>query len=155
TSENTWYEYYSTPIKGVGIEKFSGPEQTESYSFPFSLGVGGIIGDTMAAGNIISANAMLLLSLTSMVMVDARMKLLSQRATLADDPRFFAFFIFGDDSLEFGFGADYKFPESSGDIIKIYAEVQLGFFFNNPPAWYINFVTRENPISAKLLKDIF
>ena len=155
TSENTWYEYYSTPIKGVGIEKFSGPEQTESYSFPFSLGVGGIIGDTMAAGNIISANAMLLLSLPSMVMVDARMKLLSKRATFTDDPPFFAFFIFGDDSLEFGFGADYKFPESSGDIIKIYAEVQLGFFFNNPPAWYINFGTRENPISAKLLKDIF
>ncbi len=32
-------------------------------SFPFSLGVGAILGDTMAAGTIISANAMLLLSL--------------------------------------------------------------------------------------------
>lgn len=155
TSENTWYEYYTAPQKGVDVEKFSGPDETEGYNMPFSLGVGAIIGDTMAAGSIISANAMLLLSLPSMVMVDARMKLLSKRATFADDPPFFAFFIFGDDSLEFGFGADYKFPESSGDILKIYAEIQAGFFFNNPPAWYINFGTRETPISAKLLKDIF
>ncbi|MGJ1503228.1 hypothetical protein [Sphingobacterium multivorum] len=155
TSDNTWYEYYTAPTKGVGVEKFSRPDQTEHYSFPFSLGVGAIIGDTMAAGNIISANAMLLLSLPSMVMVEARMKLLSKRVSFADDPPFFAFFIFGDNSLEFGFGADYKFPENSGDIIKIYAEIQAGFFFNNPSAWYINFGTQQAPISAKLLKDIF
>ena len=155
TSDNTWYEYYTAPTKGVGVEKFSRPDQTEHYSFPFSLGVGAIIGDTMAAGNIISANAMLLLSLPSMVMVEARMKLLSKRVSFADDPPFFAFFIFGDNSLEFGFGADYKFPESSGDIIKIYAEIQAGFFFSNPSAWYINFGTQQAPISAKLLKDIF
>lgn len=155
TSANTWYEYYKAPVKGVNVNKFSRPDQTEHYSFPFSLGVGAILGDTMAAGNIISANAMLLLSLPSMVMVDARMKLLSQRVSFADDPPFFAFFIFGDNSIEFGFGADYKFPESSGDILKIYAEIQAGFFFNNASAWYINFGTRQNPIAAKLFKDIF
>lgn len=155
TSDNTWYEYYTAPQKGVGVEKFSRPDQTEHYSFPFSMGAGAIIGDTMAAGNIISANAMLLLSLPSMVMVEARMKLLSKRVSFADDPPFFAFFIFGDNSLEFGFGADYKFPENTGDIIKIYAEIQAGFFFNNPSAWYINFGTQQAPISAKLLKDIF
>lgn len=155
TSDNTWYEYYTAPTKGVGVEKFSRPDQTEQYSFPFSLGVGAIIGDTMAAGNIISANAMLLLSLPSMVMVEARMKLLSKRVSFADDPPFFAFFIFGDNSLEFGFGADYKFPEDSGDILKIYAEIQAGFFFNNPSAWYINLGTQQAPISASLLKNIF
>ncbi|WP_261512704.1 hypothetical protein [Chryseobacterium paludis] len=155
TSENTWYEYYTAPARGVGVKKFSRPDQTEQYSFPFSLGVGALLGDTMANGNIISANAMLLLSLPSMVMVDARMKLLSSRVTYQDDPPFFAFFIFGDNSLEFGFGADYKFPEESGDIIKLYAEIQAGFFFNNPSAWYINFGTKQNPIQAKLLKDLF
>lgn len=156
TSQNTWYEYYTAPPeRGVGVEKFSRPDQTEHYSFPFSLGVGALLGDTMANGNIISANAMLLLSLPSMVMVDARMKLLAKRVTYQDDPPFFAFFIFGDNSLEFGFGADYKFPESSGDIIKLYAEIQAGFFFNNPSAWYINFGTKQKPIQAKLLKDLF
>jgi hypothetical protein len=155
TSENTWYEYYTAPERGVGVKKFSRPDQTEEYSFPFSLGVGALLGDTMANGNIISANAMLLLSLPSMVMVDARMKLLSSRVTYQDDPPFFAFFIFGDNSLEFGFGADYKFPEKTGDIIKLYAEIQAGFFFNNPSAWYINFGTKQNPIQAKLLKDLF
>ena len=155
TSENTWYEYYKTPVKGVNVKKFSRPDKTEHYDFPFSLGVGAILGDTMAAGNIMSANAMLLLSLPSMVMVDARMKILSKRVSFADDPPFFAFFIFGDNSLEFGFGADYKFPENTGDIIKTYAEIQLGFFFDNPSAWYLNIGTQETPISASLLKDLF
>lgn len=155
TSQNTWYEYYTAPERGVGVDKFSGPDKTEKYNFPFSLGVGALLGDTMANGNIISANAMLLLSLPSMVMVDARMKLLAKRVSFQDDPPFFAFFIFGDSSLEFGFGADYKFPESSGDIIKLYAEIQAGFFFNNPSAWYINFGTQQKPIQAKLLKDLF
>ncbi len=155
TSQNTWYQYYTAPQRGVNVRKFSRPDQTENYGFPFSLGVGAILGDTMAAGTIISANAMLLLSLPSMIMVDARMKLLSSRVSFADDPPFFAFFIFGDNSLEFGFGADYKFPESSGDIIKLYAEIQAGFFFNNPSAWYINFGTQQQPITAKLLKEIF
>ncbi len=155
TSQNTWYEYYTAPQRGVNVKKFSRPDQTEEYNFPFSLGVGALLGDTMANGNIISANAMLLLSLPSMIMVDARMKLLASRVKFTDDPPFFAFFIFGDNSLEFGFGADYRFPESSGDIIKLYAEIQAGFFFNNPSAWYINFGTKQKPIQAKLLKDLF
>ncbi len=155
TSQNTWYQYYTAPERGVNVKKFSRPDQTEEYNFPFSLGVGALLGDTMANGNIISANAMLLLSLPSMVMVDARMKLLASRVNFTDDPPFFAFFIFGDNSLEFGFGADYKFPDNSGDIIKLYAEIQAGFFFNNPSAWYINFGTRQKPIQAKLLKDLF
>ena len=155
TSQNTWYQYYTAPQRGVNVRKFSRPDKTAHYNFPFSLGVGAIIGDTAALGTIISANAMLLLSLPSMVMVDARMKLLSERVTFVDDPPFFAFFIFGDHSLEFGFGADYKFPESSGDIIKLYAEIQAGFFFNSQSAWYINFGTKQAPITAKLLKDIF
>ncbi|KFC19675.1 hypothetical protein [Chryseobacterium sp. FH1] len=151
---NSWYEYYTAPQRGVNVHKFSRPDQTENYGFPFSLGVGAILGDTMAAGNIISANAMLLLSLPSMIMVDARMKLLDQRVSFSDDPPFFAFFIFGDNSLEFGFGADYKFPDS-GAIIKLYAEIQAGFFFNNPSNWYINFGTEQKPITAKLLMEIF
>ena len=155
TSDNTWYEYYKTPVRGVNVDKFSGPEKTKDYSNPISLGVGAILGDTMAMGNILSANAMLLLSLPSMVMVDARMKLLSKRVSFADDPPFFAFFIIGDNSMEFGFGADYKFPESSGDIIKLYAEIQAGFFFNNPSAWYINIGTEQVPISASLLRNLF
>jgi hypothetical protein len=152
---NTWYQYYTAPERGVNVRKFSRPDQTEDYGFPFSLGVGAIIGDTAAMGTIISANAMLLLSLPSMVMVDARMKLLSKRVSFSDDPPFFAFFIFGDNSLEFGFGADYKFPEDSGDIIKLYAEIQAGFNFNNPSAWYINFGTEQQPITAKLLMELF
>ncbi len=152
---NTWYQYYTAPERGVNVHKFSRPDQTEEYGFPFSLGVGAIIGDTAAMGTIISANAMLLLSLPSMVMVDARMKLLSKRVSFSDDPPFFAFFIFGDNSLEFGFGADYKFPEDSGDIIKLYAEIQAGFNFNNPSAWYINFGTEQQPITAKLLMELF
>lgn len=155
TEQNSWYEYYKAPVKGVNVKKFSRPDQTEHYSLPFSLGVGVIVGDTMAMGNIVSANAMLLLSLPSMIMIDARLKLLAKRVSFGDDPPFFGYVIFGDSTFEFGFGADYKFPEKSGEIIKLYAEIQASFPFKNMSAWYINFGTEEQPISAKLLMDIF
>ncbi|WP_346986366.1 hypothetical protein [Chryseobacterium sp. POE27] len=35
---NTWYQYYTAPERGVNVHKFSRPDQTENYGFPFSLG---------------------------------------------------------------------------------------------------------------------
>lgn len=150
TSENTWYEYYKAPEKGVGMDKFSGPEQTKKYNVPFSLGLGAIWG-TSDGGYIFSANSMILLSLPSMFMIDARMKLLSQRVSFTDtkEPPFFAFLIIGDDALEFGFGADYQLPDN-GWLLDLYAEVQARFPFKNMSSWYINFGTREKPIKARV-----
>jgi hypothetical protein len=100
-----------------------------------------------------SIKAMVLLSVPSLFMIDGRANVLSKRLGLDDggDPPFFAFVALGDNSLEFGFGADYKVPKESGSIFSLYAEVQAAFFFNDNSKWYVNFGTKTNPITARVL----
>lgn len=150
---NTWYEYYTHPPKGIHINKFSGPERTKEYSFPFSIGAGAVLGTSFDSGTIISIRAMLLLSIPTLFMIEGRASILSARLGLTDskEPPFFAFIAFGDHSLELGIGADFQLPQSNGWILDLYAEVQAGFFFNNPSRWYVNFGTKQQPISARVL----
>src|SRR5699024_8720413 len=67
-----------------------------------------------------------------------------------NEPPFFAFIAWGDNSIEMGMGADFQIP-SSGLILDLYAEVQSGFFFDAPSAWYVNFGTKQDPVSARVL----
>lgn len=150
---DSWYDYYKHPPKGIHITKFSGPERTKNYSFPFSIGAGAVLGTSFDSGTIISIRAMLLLSIPTLFMIEGRASILSARLGLEDskEPPFFAFIAFGDNSLELGIGADFQMPTSNGWIIDLYAEVQAGFFFNNASRWYVNFGTKQQPISARIL----
>lgn len=156
SGEDTWYDYYTYPPKGVHVSKFSGPERTEDYDFPFSIGAGAVLGTSFDSGTVISVRVMLLLSLPTLFLVEGRASILSARLGLDDnrEPPFFAFLAWGDNSIEAGMGADFQVPGQSGWILDLYAEVQSGFFFNNPSAWYVNFGTREVPISARVLTII-
>ncbi len=156
SGEDTWYDYYTHPPKGVHVSKFSGPEQTEEYESPFSLGAGAVLGTGFDSGTVISMRVMLLLSLPTLFLIEGRASILSERLGLDDEgePPFFAFLAWGDDSIEAGMGADFKVPGDSGWILDLYAEVQSGFFFDNPSTWYVNFGTREVPISARVLTII-
>ncbi|MGB8192707.1 MAG: hypothetical protein WCF67_12345, partial [Chitinophagaceae bacterium] len=150
---DSWYDYYVHPPKGIHISKFSGPERTKDYSFPFSIGAGAVLGTSFDSGTVISIRAMLLLSIPSLFMIEGRATILSARLGLTDDkePPFFAFIAWGDNSLELGIGADFKMPSSNGWIIDLHAEVQAGFFFNNQKNWYVNFGTKQEPITARVL----
>jgi hypothetical protein len=150
---DTWYDYYKYPPKGINIRKFSGPERTKNYTFPFSIGAGAVLGTSFDSGTVLSIRAMLLLSIPTLFMIEGRATILSARLGLTDDkePPFFAFIAWGDNSLELGLGADFKMPSSNGWIIDLHAEVQAGFFFNNASRWYVNFGTKQNPIKARIL----
>jgi hypothetical protein len=150
---NTWYEYYKFPKRGININKFSGPEQTAGYSTPISLGAGATLGTGYDDGYTLSIKAMALFSIPSLFMLDGRAAILTKRLGLdeSQDPPFFAFVAVGDDSLEFGFGADYKLPNNSGDILSIYADIQAGFFFKNQHPWYVNIGTNINPVTARII----
>lgn len=156
SGEDTWYDYYTYPPKGVHHSKFSGPERTGDYDFPFSVGAGAVLGTSFDSGTIISVRAMLLLSLPTLFLVEGKASILSARLGLDDnrEPPFFAFVAWGDNSIEMGMGADFQLPQGNGSIINLYAEVQAGFFFNNPRAWYVNFGTRDVPITARVLTII-
>ncbi|AXG73533.1 hypothetical protein DVK85_04515 [Flavobacterium arcticum] len=158
TEDDTWYDYYMTPQRGINVDKFSGPEQTTEYNSAFSVGVGASIATMDGGGRTASLRAMLLLSLPSMFAIDAGLTILSERLGMAEEdpssPPFYAFVIIGDDSLEFGAGANYQFNKSQGWLLDIKAEIQAGFFFKNQRPWYINFGTKQTPITSTLFKTV-
>jgi hypothetical protein len=150
---DSWYDYYKKPPRGIHVTKFNGPDKTKTAGTPFSLGIGASLGTSFDNGTVVNIKAMILLSIPSLFMIDGRAAILSARLGLDDsgDPPFFAFIAIGDNSLEFGFGADFNMPSDSGDILKIYADVQAGFFFNDSSKWYVNIGTKTNPITARVL----
>jgi uncharacterized protein YegP (UPF0339 family)/regulator of extracellular matrix RemA (YlzA/DUF370 family) len=156
SGENTWYEYYTYPKRGVNLDKFSGPPRTNDYNMPVAVGAGTVLGTMHDDGYLFSTRLMAILSLPSVFILDGRANVLGERLGILDDtePPFFAGVAVGDDSFEFWFGADYQLPKSNGWIIDLYAEVQAGFFFNNPSAWYLNFGTKDAPITARVLTII-
>ncbi|EAY24166.1 hypothetical protein [Microscilla marina] len=151
SGKDSWYDYMAHPRSGIQPEKFSGPDKTADYAFPFSVGAGATLA-TMDDGFLLSTRLFLLLSLPSVFILEGKANVLSQRLDLdsSNEPPFFAFLAIGDRSIEMGLGADYQLPKSNGNIIDLYAEVQAGFFFDHPSAWYIHFGTKEKPISARL-----
>ncbi|WP_375587720.1 hypothetical protein [Flagellimonas aurea] len=152
SGEDSWYDYYVYPQRGINIDKFSGPEQTTDYENPVSMGAGASIA-TYGNDSIISFRVFMLLSIPSLFFIEGKASILSKRLELddTDEPPFFAFMAVGDDSIEAGLGADFRIPQNNGWILDMQAKVEAGFFFNNPSAWYINFGTRQEPISARLL----
>ncbi len=150
---DSWYDYYKTPPRGIHVTKFNGPDRTTASGTPFSIGAGASLGTSFDNGTVLNIKAMVLLSIPSLFMIDGRAAILSARLGLDDagDPPFFAFIAIGDNSLELGFGADFKMPSSNGNILKLYADVQAGFFFNDSSKWYINIGTKTNPVTARVL----
>ena len=152
SGEDTWYDYFTYPERGINLPKFSGPNQTKNYNNPISLGAGVSIA-TYGSDDILSLRVLLLLSIPSLFLIEGKASILSERYGLDDtgEPPFFAFLAIGDNSIEAGLGADFSLPQENGWILDLYAEVQAGFFFNNPSAWYMNIGTKQKPITARLL----
>ncbi|MEG1590421.1 hypothetical protein [Chryseobacterium sp.] len=153
--DDSWYDYYVYPERGIRLPKFIGPQHTKQYDFPFSIGAGASL--ATLDGRLASLRAMVLLSVPSMFAIDAGLTIISERLGLTeDDPRvppFYAFVIVGDNSLEIGAGGNFQLNRTNGSFIDIKAEVQMGFFFKNQKPWYVNFGTKEKPITAALFKD--
>ena len=152
TADNTWYEYYKAPKLGINVHKFNGPNQSVNYDTLVSLGAGATLGTAADDGYTFSIKAMALFCIPSLFILDGRANLLAKRLGLDEtvDPPFFAFVAVGDNSLEFGFGANYKLP-ASGNILTVNGEIQAGFFFKNQKPWYVNVGTNINPITARVL----
>lgn len=155
TKDDSWYEYYKHPKPGINIKKFSGPPDSMQYNTPFSIGAGATFGTVADGGHILSLRAMLLLSLPTLFYIEAGLNVISGRLGLIEtdpsNPPFFAMVAFGDDSLELAAGADFSIPKDSGQIIKLHALLEAGFFFKNQKPWYVNLGSKKDPITAEVL----
>lgn len=151
----TWYDYYKHPPKGIHIQKFTGPFDSSQYSNPFSLGAGAVIGTAFDDGTIINARLMLLLSLPSMFMLEGRASILSARLGLTDakEPNFWAMVAWGDNSVEFGMGAQFKIPQQSGSMFELNAQAHAYFPLRNNKHWYVHIGTKQHPNQAVLFKE--
>lgn len=155
TKDDSWYEYYKHPKPGINIKKFSGPPDSMQYNSPFSIGAGATFGTVADGGHVLSLRAMLLLSLPTLFYIEAGLNVISGRLGLIEtdpsNPPFFAMVAFGDDSLELAAGADFSIPKDSGQIIKLHALLEAGFFFKNQKPWYVNLGSKKDPITAEVL----
>lgn len=156
SSDSSWYDFYKKAPRGIHVSKFTGPDRTKTADKPFAIGAGATLGTSFDNGTVLNLKAMLLLSIPDFFMIDGRAAILSARLGLdsSTDPPFFAVITIDDESLELGFGADYKLPSKSGDIIKVFSEVQSEFHFNNASRWHIHFGTKENPTMATIIRII-
>ncbi len=155
TADNSWYEFYKHPKRGINPSKFSGPPDSMEYNSPFSIGAGATFGTTADGGHVLSLRAMLLLSLPTLFYIEAGLNVIAGRLGLIEDdpsnPPFFAMVAFGDDSLELAAGADFSIPKDSGEIFQLHALLESGFFFKNQKPWYVNLGSRKDPITARVL----
>ncbi len=114
TGEDSWYDYYNYPQRGVNLPKFRRPTETNGFSSPFSLGAGALLATSFDDGRAVSAKVMLILSVPSLFIVEGRAAILSERIALDSytEPPFFAFVAWGNSILEMGLGANLNIPKS-------------------------------------------
>ncbi len=163
TQDDKWFNYYKKDVapdgKGVHTGKLYDPSQNPNEvngaSTPISIGAGLSLATTADDGRAFSLQAFFLISLPNVIFIQGKANILGDRVGLTDDePPYFAFVAFSPGhSIEFGLGADYK-QRDDGKLVKINAEVEAGFFMKNSSAWYINFGTKDKPITARVL-DLF
>ncbi|MEN1784875.1 MAG: hypothetical protein AAGF77_07005 [Bacteroidota bacterium] len=150
--QDRWYDYYAAPQRGINPPKFSSPDEYTDFKDPVSIGAGATLA-TLGNASVINFRVFVLLSMPSVLFIEGKANILSKQVGLddTDEPPFFAFLAISDEAIEAGLGADFRIPKNNGWILDMQAKVEAGFFFKNPSAWYVNFGTREDPISARLL----
>lgn len=147
-----WYQFYKEKPRGIQPGKFAPTEG-------FSLGAGISLATAADAGKAFSSKIFFLLSLPEVFLLEGQAQILKERIGLdtTDDPPFYALIAITDRSLEAALGVNYRVPDGRGRpgaIATVDGLLELGFFFGDASAWYVN-LGRESPdtkrIQVKLL----
>jgi hypothetical protein len=148
-----WYEYYKKKVplsykEGITIEKFA-PRKG------FAIGAGLTLGTATDSGKAFSAKLFLLLSLPDALLLQGQGAIMAERVDLSpNDPPFTVFIAVTRQSVEAAFGVNYKLPEDTGAILDLQALIEMGFYFHDSSAWYIN-VGRDLPASKRVTARLF
>lgn len=151
-----WWKYYKAKMpndykEGVQISKFD-------PIGGFSVGLGVSLATSSDGGKIFSSKIFLLLSLRELLMLQGQAAILSDRIKLNDpnDPPFFALLVITRESIEAALGVNYLIPDDKdpGSIAAIQGVLELGFFFKDSSAWYLN-IGRDLPESYRIQVRLF
>lgn len=159
--EEPWYQYYKAKVpqeykEGVQLGKFSGPEDRPAGEGGVSIGAGISLATTPDSGRTFSSKLFFLLSLPEVFLLEGQAGVLRERVGLdtTQDPPFYFFLSISPESVEAAFGVRYKLPDPGGEVLDLNALIEMGFFFKNANAWYIN-LGRDQPeekrVSARVL----
>jgi hypothetical protein len=154
SEEDSWYEYLKKKVpptnkQGITIEKFDPARKG------FSVGIGATIATMGDNGWTFSSKVFVLLSMPEMLLIEGQANVLHKRLGIESesDPPFYAFIVVDSNSVQAGIGVNYKLPDD-GSIMAVRGEMQLGFFFGNSSAWYVNIgkdLPEEKRLQARLL----
>lgn len=151
---DSWFEYLKKKVpprnkQGIGIEKFD-PNRNG-----FSLGVGASIATMGDDGWAFSSKVFVMISMPEMLLVEGQANALHKRLGIEseNDPPFYAFLVIDKNSVQAGIGVNYYLPDS-GKILSLRGEMQLGFFFSNSSAWYIN-IGKDLPEDKRVQARLF
>lgn len=151
--DGEWWQYYKAKIdpdnrQGIQISKFS-------IKKGFSFGAGVSLATASDSGKIFSSKLFFLLSLPDVFLFQGQAQFLKERIGLDanPDPPFFAIIAITNKSIEAGFGINYKLRDD-GKIVTVDGIIELGFFWGNSSAWYIN-VGRETPENRRIQARLF
>jgi hypothetical protein len=154
--DGEWWQYYKAKIapdykEGIQASKF---DQEKG----FSLGAGVSLATSTDSGKAFSSKLFFLLSLPEVFLFQGQAQMLKERIGLdsTNDPPFFAMIAISKTSVEAAFGVNYKMPDDKnpGSIAKIDALIEMGFFFGNASAWYIN-IGRDLPEERRVNVRLF
>lgn len=153
--DDSWYEYLKKkqPPRnkiGIGIEKFDPARKGTS------IGVGASIATMGDDGWTFSSKVFVMLSMPEMFLVEGQANVLHKRLGIddEDDPPFYAFLVVDRNSIQAGLGVNYNLPDGDGAIMRLQGEMQMGFFFNNSSAWYLN-VGKDLPEEKRIHARLF
>ena len=154
SEDATWYDYYQAKQRGISLEKFSYPTQTQNSDKAFSAGVGMLLATANDGGRTFSSRVLLLLSLPNVFLIEGKARIMGKRVGFDDtnEPPFYAFIAISNESVEAGFGAHMKIPEDTGNLLKIDGDAELGYYFSNPKGWKINIGSDTKPITAEFVR---
>lgn len=148
----SWYEYYKKKVQltykeGINIDKFA---QRKG----FAIGAGVTIGTLTDSGKAFSAKLFLLLSLPDALLLQGQAAIMAERVDLSpNDPPFSVLIALTKQSVEAAFGVAYKLPSETGAILDLNALIEMGFYFQDSSAWYIN-IGRDLPESKRVTARI-
>lgn len=149
-----WWQYYKAKIdpdykEGIQVSKFLIKEG-------FSFGAGVSLATSSDSGKTFSSKLFFLLSLPDVFLFQGQAQFLKDRIKLDanPDPPFFAIIAITKQSIEAGFGINYKIPDTTGKLVTVDGVTELGFFFGNSSAWYFN-IGRETPDSYRIQARLF
>lgn len=154
SEDATWYDYYQAKQRGISLDKFSFPTQTQNSDKAFSAGVGMLLATANDGGKTFSSRVLLLLSLPNVFLIEGKARIMGKRVGFDDtsEPPFYAFIAISNESVEAGFGAHMKIPEDTGNLLKIDGDAELGYYFSNPKGWKINIGSDTKPITAEFVR---